>query len=78
MTTLLRSGSWILKVYGDEHPPVHVHIRTPDGEALVYLDGKVFNNGVDRRVLADALAWIAANGETIVTAWNTLNRERRR
>lgn len=78
MTTLLRMGNWVLKVYGDEHPPVHYHIRTPDGEAIVYLNGTIFNNGVDRRVLTEARTWAAENEEKIINAWNQLNRERNR
>lgn len=39
MGKLHQQGNWIIRVQGNEHSPVHVHVIHPDGKAIVHLDG---------------------------------------
>jgi len=69
MSTLHRSGNWEIKVWGNEHPPVHVHVLHPDGRASIGIDGVVKNRGVPAKVIAQALAWVAAHEADIRAEW---------
>lgn len=51
MGKLHAHGNWIIKVFGNEHAPVHVHVIHPDGLATIALDGTVKNSGVPKAVL---------------------------
>lgn len=39
MGKVYAGDGWIIKVQGDEHPPVHIYLLHPDGKAA--LDGAV-------------------------------------
>ncbi len=73
MGTLHKTGRFTIRVNGSEHPPVHSHVNSPDGRAMVYRDGKVKNSGVDDRTLAEACAWIPAHHQAVIDEWNTCN-----
>lgn len=75
----IHSGNgWILKVQGDEHPPVHAHLLHPDGKATVALDGSVRNAGVPRGIVAQASAWVLAYTDIVEAEWQHMNNPRRR
>ncbi len=65
--------NYIIRVQGNEHPPVHVHVIHPDGKAIVNIDGTVKNSGVPETVLNEATTWVANNLETINTEWQRMN-----
>jgi hypothetical protein len=65
--------NWLIRVRGNEHPPIHVHVFHPDGEALVYLDGVTLNRGVPTAVLAQAQVWVATHAELICAEWARMN-----
>jgi len=73
MGKLHSAENWLVKVQGNEHPPVHVHVLYPDGRASIGLDGAVHNRGVPAAVMAQALAWVAANPTLIRAEWARLN-----
>jgi len=73
MSTLYRSGNWAIKMRGNEHPPVHVHILHPDGKASIGIDGTVLNRGVPAKVIAQALAWISGHQADIRAEWERLH-----
>jgi len=61
MGKLYSETNWLIKVQGNEHPPVHVHVLNPDGRASIRIDGEVLNHGVPARIVAKVLAWVAEN-----------------
>jgi len=70
----IHSGNnWLIRVQGNEHPPVHVHVICPEGKAAVYLDGLVINSGVPATTLKCARNWIAANHCLIREEWTRMN-----
>ncbi len=71
MGTIDKSGKLTIRVNGFEHPPVHAHVTHTDGRAMVYLNGT--NTGVPDAVIAQAKAWIDANGQAVTDEWNTCN-----
>ncbi len=73
MGKLYTASNWVIRVQGNEHPPVHVHVIHPDGKAVVHLDGTVLNRGVPAVVIAQAVAWVAANAETVRAEWARMN-----
>ncbi|MDR0478571.1 MAG: DUF4160 domain-containing protein [Burkholderiaceae bacterium] len=73
MGKLHAQGNWLIRVQGNEHPPVHVHALHPDGRAIIYLEGTVLNAGVPPAVSTDAAAWVVANTEVILAEWERLH-----
>ena len=78
MGKIFTGDGWILKVQGDEHPPVHVHLLHPDGKASIALDGAVQNWGVPDRVIAIASAWIAQNAPIVEAEWAKMKNPQKR
>jgi len=73
MGKLCNAGNWILKVQGNEHPPIHVHLLHPDGRATIALDGTVRNRGVSAPVIAQAVAWVMAHSDAVHAEWQRLH-----
>lgn len=69
---------WLIRVQGNEHPPVHVHVLHPNGKALITLDGDVKNSGVPAKVIKQAVDWIKANSTVIELEWQKMNNPRRK
>ncbi len=67
------ASNWIIRVQGNEHPPVHVHVIHPDGKATIQLDGATTNSGVPGAVLVQAKAWVALNAAAIRAEWDRMN-----
>ncbi|MDR2839544.1 MAG: DUF4160 domain-containing protein [Azonexus sp.] len=65
--------NWVIRVQGNEHPPVHVHVIHPDGKAIVYLNGDVTNSSIPADVLKTAKAWVDANVDIIRAEWARMN-----
>lgn len=75
----IHSGNgWIVKVQGDEHPPIHAHVLHPDGKATVDLDGTVQNAGVPKTVVAQARDWVLAHADQVEAEWRRMHNPRRR
>ncbi|MCL2297073.1 MAG: DUF4160 domain-containing protein [Proteobacteria bacterium] len=73
MGKLHAQQNWLIRVQGNEHPPVHVHVLHPDGRALIDLGGNVLNAGVPDAVIAAAAQWVAANAAAICAEWARMN-----
>ena len=69
-------NGWLIRVQGNEHPPVHVHVLHPNGKALITLDGDVKNSGVPAKVIKQAVEWISANHDLIQSEWQHMNNPR--
>jgi hypothetical protein len=76
MGKIYTGDGWIIKVQGNEHPPVHVHVLHPEGKAAIGLDGAVKNSGVPLAVIKAALAWVATHNETVRAEWARMNEPR--
>ena len=48
-------NGWLIRIQGNEHPPVHVHVLHPDGKALIDIEGNVTNDGVPAKVIKQAV-----------------------
>ncbi|MFA7242572.1 MAG: DUF4160 domain-containing protein, partial [Sulfuricellaceae bacterium] len=72
MGKIYAGNGWLIKVFGNEHPPMHVHVVHPDGKALIHLDGTVRNRCVPIAVITQTIAWISANHEAIRAEWARL------
>jgi hypothetical protein len=73
MGKIYTGNGWLIKVHGNEHPPIHAHVLHPDGKALITLDGSVQNAGVPPRIIAEALRWLTENPETLRLEWQKMN-----
>jgi len=69
---------WLIRVQGNEHPPVHVHVLHPDGKAVIDLDGSITNDGVPAKVIKQALAWVLDHEEVISAEWSRMNNPTKR
>lgn len=78
MGKIFTGDGWIIKVQGDEHPPVHAHVLHADGKASISIDGTVTNSGVPAKVIAIASDWIAENAATVEAEWMKMNNPRKR
>ena len=67
------ASNWIIKVQGNEHPPVHAHVLHPNGRASVGVDGTVINSGVPADVIVQAVAWVTANATAVRAEWDRMN-----
>jgi len=73
MGKLRGADNWLIKVQGNEHPPVHVHVLHPDGRASFDLDGRVRNRGVPAAVIAQARAWVSSHADIVQAEWTRMN-----
>ena len=71
-------NGWLIRVQGNEHPPVHVHVLHPDGKAVIDIEGKVTNDGVPTKVIKLAVAWVLAHGDVIAAEWKSMNNPTKR
>lgn len=78
MGKIFTGDGWIIKVHGNEHPPVHAHVLHPDGKAVIATDGSVVNSGVPAKVLAVAVQWMATNITVVDAEWTVMNNPRKR
>ncbi len=78
MGKIFTGDGWIIKVQGDEHPPVHAHVLHPDGKASISVGGLILNSGVPARVIEAASRWILENSAVVETEWKKMNNPRKR
>jgi len=76
MGKIYTGNGWIIKVQGNEHPPVHAHVYHPTGKASIGLDGAVRNSGVPAAALRKAVAWVIAHPDEVRAEWTLMNAER--
>jgi len=78
MGRIFTGDGWLIKVQGDDHPPIHAHVLHPDGKASIAIDGSLKNSGVPAKVLATAAAWIFENSDLVEAEWIKMNNPRKR
>lgn len=78
MGKIFTGDGWLIKVQGDDHPPIHAHVLHADGKASIALDGTVINSGVPPKVIAAATGWIIDNAATVEREWMKMNNPRKR
>ncbi len=76
MGKIYTENGWLIRVQGNEHPPVHVHVLHPNGKALITLDGDVKNSGVPAKVIKQAVDWIKENSTIVELEWQKMNNPR--
>ncbi len=78
MGKIFTGEGWIIKVQGDDHPPIHAHVLHPDGKATIATDGTVKNSGVPTKIITAAIEWITKHPEIVESEWNKMNNPRKR
>jgi hypothetical protein len=78
MGKIFTGDGWLIKVHGDEHPPVHAHVLHPDGKASIDLDGMVQNAGVPAKIIALATDWLTNHKALVEAEWAKMNNPRKR
>lgn len=75
MGTLKRFGKVFVVMRAGDHPPEHVHVKTPDGEVQVELSPlAVVGEAKAVRAAGEALRWIAGNVPELLRTWEDMNR----
>ncbi len=70
MPVVKRFGGFLIAMYFEDHSPPHVHVVTPDTEALVSIaEGEIFAGAIPAKFRRQALTWIASNREALMTLW---------
>lgn len=63
-----------VRMYFDDHPPPHVHVKLRDGrECTVDLDGFAVKGRVAAREIREALVWIETNRDFLFDEWRRNN-----
>jgi len=74
LTTMHRTGSWVLKVCGSEHGIPHYHLLTPSGRAVVSItDGTILAGAAPGKALSEAQAWSTKHSAELLAEWRRLN-----
>ena len=74
MPTIRDFGGYKITLYSEDHNPPHVHVIGPDFQAKVRIaDAAIFAGAIPPRHRREALAWIAANRDSLMAKWNDLN-----
>jgi len=73
MGKIYSASNWLIKVQGNEHPPVHVHVLHPDGRASISIDGSILNRGVPANVIRQALEWVLTHTDVVLDEWARMN-----
>lgn len=58
MGKIYSGNGWILKVHGNEHPPIHAHLLHQNGKATIAIDGTIQNSGVPIKIIKEAKDWL--------------------
>lgn len=71
MPVLFDAGSYVVRMYFEDHNPPHVHIVGPDFEGLVSIrELVVFRGSIPARFAGDALRWIEENRGDLLLKWD--------
>jgi hypothetical protein len=78
MGKIYSGNGWILKVHGNEHPPIHAHLLHPDGKATIAIDGHVQNSGIPNKIINEAKDWLLTHQNELLAEWNKMNNPQQR
>ena len=74
MPVIQRFNGFVIRMYFADHNPPHVHVVRTDFEAWVSIgDQIVFEGEIPARFRREALDWIAANAEMLMTEWERMH-----
>ena len=69
-----RFGSVSVRMYADDHRPLHFHIVAPEFHFLVHIsDLKVIAGEARPAQIAEAMAWAQVHREALALRWLELN-----
>lgn len=78
MPTLLRINGFRVVIYTADHVPMHVHIISADGEAVIEIGRKarlIQVGGMKDKVIQEALVIVQDHAEMLAEAWETIHGE---
>ena len=74
MPVIQRFNGYVIRMYFEDHNPPHVHVVGPDFEALVAIEDQVILAGeIPNQHRREALDWIAANTDMLMTEWERMH-----
>ncbi len=79
MPTVLRQDGFAVRIYTDDHEPMHVHVIRAEGELVINLGGGQTapwvreNNGMSARDERSALRIVGANQELLIAEWRRIH-----
>ncbi|GBQ11318.1 MULTISPECIES: DUF4160 domain-containing protein [Acetobacteraceae] len=78
MPTLLRINGFRVVIYTADHVPMHVHVISADGEAVIEIGRKarlIRAGGMKDKVIQEALVIVQDHAEMLAEAWETIHGE---
>ena len=70
MPTIHRIGVFAIRIYPNDHGPIHVHAVEHGFAARIFLDGSVeIITGRARKGLGSVVDWVLANEAIVIAAW---------
>lgn len=78
MPTLLRINGFRVVIYTADHVPMHVHVISADGEAVIEISRKarlIRVGGMKDKVIQEALVIVQDHAEMLAEAWETIHGE---
>lgn len=74
MTTMMRTPTWKIAVYGNEHGVPHFHIEGREFRCSVAIAGlEVIIGDVPAGVLMEARRWAVEHRAELIAEWQRLN-----
>ncbi|WP_238332800.1 DUF4160 domain-containing protein [Acetobacter sp. DmW_136] len=78
MPTLLRINGFRVVIYTADHVPMHVHVISADGEAVIEIGRKarlIRAGGMKDKVIQEALVIVQDHTEMLAEAWEKIHGE---
>jgi Domain of unknown function (DUF4160) len=79
MPTVLRQDGFAVRIYTDDHEPMHVHVIKAESEVVINLGDRQTapwvrdNHGMSKRDERRALAIVGANRELLTAEWRRIH-----
>lgn len=75
-STIHRFKNARLAIFVGDHPPPHVHLLGPGFKASIEIESGEVKGHADRRLIAEAKAWMADNEAFLMQFWNKQSTRR--
>ena len=73
MPVLYRFGSFVIRMYANDHNPPHVHVEGVDFRALVTIGSiEILQGAIPAKHRDEALRWIAEHRTELLRRWEDL------
>lgn len=69
MPTISMFYGILIRMYGDDHNPPHIHVYYGDDAACFTLDGELLEGSIPRKQLRLVIAWIEIHKEELAANW---------